>query len=90
MTYIMKACVILRHLAIEDERDPDGVSFDQSELVDTIEIADEQPGDAQEFSRFLRRYKAIRHNDTHYQLRNDLIEHLWTRKGEEDMEQIDS
>ena len=30
-----------------------------------------------DFKEFIRRYRQIRDKQTHYQLRNDLIEHLW-------------
>ena len=30
MAYIVKACVILRHMTIEDRRDPDGIILERS------------------------------------------------------------
>lgn len=38
-----------------------------------------------EFTAFLCRHRAIHNSERHYQLRNDLVEHLWQRKGEEDV-----
>ena len=29
-----------------------------------------------------QRYRAVQNEEKHYQLRNDLVEHLWQRKGD--------
>ena len=34
-----------------------------------------------ELDEFVNRFRAVRDDATHIQLRNDLIEHLWQRHG---------
>lgn len=85
MAYIVKACVILRHMTIEDKRDPDGLIFETSAQDNTTSsstvVTAPDPSTDSAFSSFISRYKAIRSSELHYQLRNDLIEHLWARSG---------
>ena len=70
---IMKACVIMHNMIIENEGavDPDerfengGQNVEPShEINRTIE-------------EFIDAHKRIRDNETHHQLKEDLIEHLW-------------
>ena len=69
----MKACVIMHNMIIENEGavDPDerfengGQNVEPShEINRTIE-------------EFIDAHKRIRDNETHHQLKEDLIEHLW-------------
>ena len=76
MAYIVKACVILCHVAIEDERDPDGIIF-ESFVQDSITSSSTvftAPNLSiyRAFTSFIDRYKAIRSSEMHCQLRNDL------------------
>nr|CCA22740.1 ribosomal proteinlike putative [Albugo laibachii Nc14] len=85
MEYIVKACVILRHMAIENKRDPDGIILERSvqdsiTSSSTVVTAPNLSTD-RAFTSFIGRYKAIRSSELHYQLRNNLIEHLWARSG---------
>ena len=82
MTIIMKACIVLHNMIVEDERDE--VSLEQEYGGPYTSSAALSTDTSPTFDAFLRRYRAIRDNDKHYQLRNDLIEHLWQRKGESD------
>ncbi|XP_035842621.1 putative nuclease HARBI1 isoform X2 [Helianthus annuus] len=78
LTSIMKACVILHNMIIEDERDDDdNLNIDDDQLDDdlpelsrthTIEIMD-----------FIQRRLHIRDSLAHHQLQEDLIEHQWLR-----------
>lgn len=80
MGSIMKTCVILRNMTIEDERGEKGLDFDFDEPSSSSVTLSRDP--SPEFAAFLRRHHAIRDTVKHYQLRDDLIEHLWQRKGE--------
>jgi hypothetical protein len=47
------------------------------------------PQCCRDFSSFIQNTKRIRNPDLHFDLRNDLIAHLWKRKGKEnDMNEI--
>lgn len=82
MATIMKTCVILHNMIVEDERDDTTLDYEYDVSPgSSVELSnDTSPA----FHEFLRRYRAVRDTDKHYQLRNDLIEHLWQRKGDYD------
>jgi hypothetical protein len=73
---IMKACIILHNMIIEDE----GASA--ANVLDFEDIGQPAPSHEQitDLDMFLQRHRQLRDNATHYQLRNDLIEHLWERE----------
>lgn len=70
---IMKACVIMHNMIVEDE----GV-VDPNERFDyggqNVEPSHEHHRTIEEF---IEAHKRIRDNETHHQLKEDLIEHLW-------------
>lgn len=81
MAYIVKACVILRYMENEDEREHDGIISERSvqdsiTSSTTVVIAPNLHID-RAFTSFISRYKAIRSSELHFQLRSDLTEHLW-------------
>ena len=85
MAYIVKVCVILRDMAIEDEKDPDRLILERS-VQDTITssttvVTAPNLSTDRTFSSFISWYEAIESGELHYQLRNDLIEHIWARSG---------
>src|SRR5215208_2788222 len=79
MASIMKACVILHNMIIEDERDDAGLDNDYDGSSGSS--AGLSNNTSSDFDAFMRRYHAVRNSEKHYQLRNDLIEHLWQRRG---------
>lgn len=83
---IIKTCVILHNMIIENETD-DPLLLEANHEANNNEItADIHRIDAdnkEKFESFLSRYKTVHDTNQHYQLRNDLIEHLWAVKGEE-------
>ncbi|XP_072146396.1 uncharacterized protein [Setaria viridis] len=70
---IMRACVIMHNMIVEDERDEeDDLNYDG--VGEKVKIShDETP----ELEEFIKNYKNIRDKDIHNQLQDDLIEHLW-------------
>ena len=80
MSNIMTACVILHNMIIEDERDDKNIGDDfVGRTAGLVEAGNENNSD---FQIFLQSYRAIRDTTKHYELRNDLVEHLWQQKGE--------
>jgi hypothetical protein len=79
---IMKACIILHNMIIEDERDED----------DTLDFDYEQPNDnlpepmshdhPYMLIEFIHNHLRIRDKETHSQLQSDLVDHLWQVHGE--------
>jgi hypothetical protein len=74
---IMKAYVILHNMIIEDEG-ADGANVVAFEETEHPALSHEQDSD---FHAFLQRQQQLRDNVTHYQFRNNLIEHIWEREG---------
>ena len=77
--YIMQTCVILHNMIIDYQR---GEEDDEA-----TELLRERPPNVSReqtapFYEFLARNKKIRSTETYHQLRNDLVEHLWSRKVE--------
>jgi hypothetical protein len=78
---IMTACVIMHNMIIEDERNEDededvDIHYDGvGELVRTT--PPEQRNSTHEFHDFIQAHRDIRNKETHCQLQEDLIEHLW-------------
>ncbi|XP_050222717.1 uncharacterized protein LOC126672808 [Mercurialis annua] len=80
--FIMKACIILHNMIIEDEYDqPMNFEYDASELSPSIQVSHEP---TLRFHEFIARHLKIRSSELHFNLRNDLIEHLWEQYGHED------
>ena len=78
LSCIMKTCIILHNMIVEDERDESlDVVYDASEMP-SIQVSHEQ---TVHLTEFIARHKMIRSQLVHYTLRNDLIEHLWARHG---------
>ena len=73
------ACVIMHNMIIENERTnpvhDDQLFFRQGPLAN---VDHQVPT---EWAAFLTMRQEIRHETTHYQLTNDLIEHLWALRG---------
>ncbi|XP_075507371.1 uncharacterized protein LOC142544192 [Primulina tabacum] len=74
--YIMKACIIVHNMIIEDERDLSAPIQDAMEAP-TPDVEMVVNDENAIFQEFLVRYKKIKNRDAHYELRNALIEHLW-------------
>ncbi|XP_062538357.1 uncharacterized protein LOC134206645 [Armigeres subalbatus] len=82
---IMRAYIILHNMIIEDES-YNNSTCDIFEEADHFLQAEMLPMDseADNFTTFLNRYKKVHNKHLHYQLQNDLVEHLWNVKGNED------
>ncbi|XP_058198445.1 uncharacterized protein LOC131313964 [Rhododendron vialii] len=76
---IMKTCIILHNMIIEDEGESCTDFTYTSERNQPVAISRERDDN---FESFLSRHVGIRNKDAHHTLRNDLVEHLWQRHGE--------
>jgi len=78
---IMKACVILHNMIVEDEKEMVKFPIDLNEQGgSSIALPPEvQKGGGPIFCEILRRRADIHHQPTHKQLKQDLIEHIWQK-----------
>ncbi|XP_008680649.2 uncharacterized protein [Zea mays] len=76
---IMKACVIMHNMIVEDEGevDPDGRFQDGG---DNAQPSHDQHPDLDEF---IETHRKIRDKETHHQLQQDLVEHLWQHHSDQ-------
>ncbi|XP_030959008.1 uncharacterized protein LOC115980954 [Quercus lobata] len=80
---IMKACIILHNMIVEDERDDNEVvdlDYEQIDGVDNLlmQVLREQ---SDRYMSYIERYGRIRDQEIHFQFQLDLIEHLWQLQG---------
>ncbi|KAL1370522.1 hypothetical protein AAHE18_01G066500 [Arachis hypogaea] len=78
---IMRACIILHNMIVEDERDSYAGNFAQGLEYDDVENGLSQPQLGEEdfapYHQFLQRNAQLRNRQHHRQLKEDLIEHIW-------------
>uniref|UniRef100_A0A2N9HQ65 DDE Tnp4 domain-containing protein n=1 Tax=Fagus sylvatica TaxID=28930 RepID=A0A2N9HQ65_FAGSY len=80
---IMKACIILHNMIIEDERDPNGVQQDDDyDQVPENILTPVSREPTIEVQNFIQSHIRIRDRKTHSQLQADLVEHLWQLHGQ--------
>ncbi|XP_055527295.1 uncharacterized protein LOC129719906 [Wyeomyia smithii] len=74
LRFMMRACIILHNMIIDNERDDDSSPHDLSpeEYCANPDMSD--------FAGFLAQYQEVHNSKLHEQLQNDLIEHLWAMK----------
>ena len=73
----MTACVIMHNMIIEDERgEPEDFNYEHVGTTVTPEK------DEDWIKRFLEVHRKIEDRETHDQLHDDLVDHLWQRHGQ--------
>ncbi|XP_062186025.1 uncharacterized protein LOC133889569 [Phragmites australis] len=79
---IMIACVIMHNMIVEDERDED----EQMQYEYAGQLVRPTPREVRnrtpELHDFLQAHNNIRNRETHSQLQEDLVEHLWQRHAD--------
>ena len=79
---VMRACIILHNMIVEDERDfPLPMEY---HTVSNVSISPLLEPTDDSFASFANRFRDIRNPVTSHYLRSDLIEHLWQRKGNQE------
>ena len=81
MAMVMRACIILHNMIVQDERDLH-TTFDYN-TVTTATIGINNNNSAT-FQLFSAQFNTICDSDVHHCLRNNLMEHLWQQKGQEE------
>ena len=83
---IMRACIIMHNMIVEDERDEHRGQYDYNfdnmgqyicDYKDMGERVSVSHNEAPELDAFIQNYKKIKNKETHTQVKVDLIEHLW-------------
>lgn len=82
LTSIMRTCIILHNMIIEDQRDC-STPFDYRDISTSDSTTSVQSMGEVDFGAFLSRFEQVHDKHLHYQLQNDLIEHLWKLKGDD-------
>jgi hypothetical protein len=83
---IMMACIIMHNMITEDERDADRleVPYDKSDAETTGVVSREGTSN---FLAFVQKHHEIQNRHMHRQLQEDLVEHLWERRGQMNRQQ---
>jgi hypothetical protein len=78
---IMIACVIMHNMIIEDERDANRVyeSYDKRD-AETEHVVSRTG--TSNFTSFIDKHEEIQDSRIHHQLQQDLVQHLWDRRGQ--------
>jgi hypothetical protein len=72
----MIAHIVLNNMIIEDEQDLTHIEIPyESGAADTRDFI--SPPRTSDFVSFVKKHEEIRDSQIHFQLKNDLIEHLW-------------
>ena len=76
---IMKACIIMHNMVIEDEGDIGNNVFDGSDANPPVKVSHAH---TPELEDFMQTHYQIRDSVTHSQLQSNFIEYLWQRHGD--------
>ena len=72
---IMKACIILHNMIVEDERNEQNIDCNYDAIEESLRLAVSHER-APELYEFIQNHHYIRDRQTHSQLQADLVEHL--------------
>jgi hypothetical protein len=87
---IMIAAVIIHNMIIEDERESSFENIFDYHQESTQNSRTESTSRTQHNAElFLLRHQAVRSRSTHQMLKEDLINHLWNKRGAEDIDSDD-
>jgi hypothetical protein len=85
---IMKACIILHNMIVEDERDMYlEYSYDNTPAAVITPVEVSRGENSISFAEFIDNYHSMRDSSAHFQLRHDLIKHQWAIKGRQEEEE---
>ena len=82
---IMRACIILHNMVVENERDGyihyDISEFEEGDVTRSSEVETERPTN---LNNMFPTRNDLRDRHMHERLKNDLIENIWNKFGDED------
>ena len=78
---IMKACIIMHNMIVEDEREIGQLDFNY-DMIEENQLVSVSHERTPELYEFIQTHHQIRDRQTHSQLQADLVEHLWQKYGE--------
>ena len=84
MWEVMTACVIMHNMIVEDER-PEDLAQQGFQYQGTNVVPEHVPAT---FAQFIQFHNEMRDYQTHIQLQDDLVEHMWTHVGNQQMYQL--
>lgn len=77
---IMKACIIIHNMIVEDERGEDELGYNYEQPSGLTPTSFNNTSDNRiNFEDFVRRYGSIRDTEKHFELRANLVEHIWRK-----------
>ena len=76
---IMKACIILHNMIVENERDSYDIAFDYDDVEGNSPQPNVQQGYHPCYAAYLRRVAQVHDPGLHAHLQSDLIEEVWNR-----------
>ncbi|CAL5413495.1 unnamed protein product [Camellia sinensis] len=78
---IMKACIILHNMIVEDERNEKNIDCNYDAIEESLPLVVSHER-TPELYEFIQNHHHIRDRQTHSQLQADLVEHLWHLHGD--------
>ena len=79
----MIAAVILHNMIIEVKQDTSMENFFNYHQATLADSSNTPPPTSNDLETFFLQFQAIRSRSTHYMLKEDLVNHLWNKRGED-------
>jgi len=81
---IMRSCIILHNMIVEDERDTYAQRWTDFEQSEEIGCSTAQPYSTEvlpAFANYARARSELRDPNVHHELQADLVKHIWAKFG---------
>ena len=76
---VMKACIVLHDMIVEDKRDSYDLSFEYDDVEDNTPQSNVERNRHPCYAVYLRRVQQVHNSDLHARLQFDLVEKIWRR-----------
>jgi Plant transposon protein len=83
---IMRACVIMHNMIVEDEQDSYAGNYDYTDdtVNFTVSMPDIHRSRLTAYEEYVRNHSRLRSRSMNHQLQVDLVEEIWSRFGEDE------